>query len=319
MGKSQPLTLSTAKRIDEEMQPILDQYLPNRRPVSLEDYDWERIQPEKTDGDFLDALGFVTLVESNPEAPGAQILAAADRSHAPWLRRFITQTWLPEESMHHVPYREYIIRAGAYKDSFIDSEIDKVVERGFVHGEGYTELQAATYGWLQELITWRFYESMRGYLVEKGNREGTSPDPVLVKILGDIAKQENFHRHIYLTGVRAVLKHAPQRKREVVQAAGEFLMPGHHMAPDWQPRAPTWSRKFKFSHKKLAYDITSGLVEMTGYNGLGQGAVLYAIKNEVFWYFKASTLLLAPATRIYSSPVNYLVGRLLARVSKRWG
>lgn len=319
MGSNQALELSAAKQIDDEMQAVLDQYLGKRRPVSLDDYDWDRIEPEKIDRDFLDALGFVTLVESNPEAPASKLLDSADRSNAPWLRRFITQTWLPEESMHHVPYREYLIRSGAYEDSYLDAEIGKVVERGFVHGDGYTELKAATYGWLQELITWRFYESMSDYLVWKGKQTEDHPDPILVQILGDIAKQENFHRYIYMSGVKTVLKYSPQRKREVVEAAGEFLMPGHHMAPDWQPLAPIWSKKFGFSHKKLAYDISRGLVELTGYNGLGQGAFLYAIKNEVFWYFKAPTVLLAPFIQMYSSPVNYLAGKLLSRASRGWG
>ena len=291
----------------------MDRYLPHRRPVSLEDYDWRQIRPQTVDQDFLEALGFATLVEANPAAPGAIILAAADRSNAPWLRRFITQTWLPEESMHHVPYKEYLLRTEAYEKSFLDSEIAKVVERGFIHGEGYTELQATTYGWLQELITWHFYESMRSYLLSNGTRENP-PDPVLVKILGDIAKQENFHRHIYLSGAKTVLKYSPERKEEVVAAVAEFLMPGHHMAPDWQPKAPVWSVKFKFPLRRLIRDIVRDLVDLTGYKGLGQAAILYGSKNTIHWYFKPLVMAITPLSRAHDSPANYLAGRLIARV-----
>ena len=291
----------------------MDQYLPHRRPVSLEDYDWQQIRPHTVDQDFLEALGFVTLVEANPDAPGAQILAAADRSNAPWLRRFITQTWLPEERMHHVPYKEYLLRTKAYEKSFLDSEIAKVVERGFVHGEGYTELKATTYGWLQELITWRFYESMRSYLLSNGTRENP-PDPVLVKILGDIAKQENFHRHIYLSGAKTVLKYSPDRKEEVVAAVSEFLMPGHQMAPDWQPKAPIWSVKFKFPLRRLIRDIVHDLVDLTGHKGLGQAAILYGAKNAIHWYLKPLVTAITPLSSAPYSPVNYLTGRLIARV-----
>ena len=290
----------------------MDRHLPSRRPVSLDDYDWKKIRPEAVEQDFLDALAFVTLVESNPQAPAKKLLAAADRSGAPWLRRFITQTWLPEESMHHAPYREYLIRSGAYADSFIDSEINKVRDRGFIHGEGYTELQASTYGWLQELITWRFYEAMHSYLLSE-RKEDSPPDPVLVKIVGDIAKQENFHRHIYLSGVRTVLKHAPQRKREVINAVAEFLMPGHAMAPEWQPRAPAWGRKFGFSLKRLAHDISQELIKLTGYSGLGQGAILYATRNSMPLWVKIPATLVAPFAHSSKSPVNYLAGRLIAR------
>lgn len=304
-------TTNPASLIDAEMQAVLDRYLPNRRPMSVEDYDWNEMRPETVDRDFLEAVGFVTLVEANPKDPGGQILKAADRSHAPWLRRFITQTWLPEEGMHHAPFKEYLIRSGAYDEDFLDDEIAKVIDRGFVHGAGYSELQAATYGWLQELITWRFYDSMRDYLLAQATDDNPA-DPVMVKILADIARQENFHRHVYLTGAKTVLKHQPERKGEVVTAVAEFLMPGHHMAPDWQPKAPVWSEKFNFPLKGVIHDIAHGMVELTGHRGLGQATILYGARNDIHWYLKPIVAILYPLSLPFSSPVNYLSGRLIA-------
>ena len=313
MPPASPPSTTTTSRIDAEMQAILDRYLPNRRPMSPDDYDWNQIRPESVDRDFLEAVGFVTLVEANPKDPGGQIIAAADRSNAPWLRRFITQTWLPEEGMHHVPFKEYLIRSGAYDEDFLDDEISKVIDRGFVHGAGYTDLQAATYGWLQELITWRFYDSMRDYLLSKATDDNPA-DPVMLKILADIARQENFHRHVYLTGAKTILKHQPQRKGEVVTAVAEFLMPGHHMAPDWQPKAPLWSEKFNFPLKQVIRDIARGMVELTGHRGLGQATILYGARNQIHWYLRPVVAILYPLSLPFSSPINYLSGRLIARV-----
>ena len=301
-----------ASLIDADMQAVLDRYLPNRRPMSVHDYDWDEMRPDSVDRDFLEAVGFVTLVEANPKDPGGQIIKAADRSGAPWLRRFITQTWLPEEGMHHAPFKEYLVRSGAYDEDFLDDEISKVIDRGFVHGAGYSELQAATYGWLQELITWRFYDSMRDYLLSQADDDNPA-DPVMVKILADIAKQENFHRHVYLTGAKTVLKHQPERKGEVVTAVAEFLMPGHHMAPDWQPKAPVWSEKFNFPLKQVIHDIAHGMVELTGHRGLGQATILYGARNDIHWYLKPLVAVLRPLSLPFSSPVNYLSGRLIAR------
>ncbi len=294
------------------MQAFLDRYLPGRRPMSPDDYDWNTMRPESVDRDFMEAVGFVTLVESNPKDPGGQIIAAADRSNAPWLRRFITQTWLPEEGMHHVPFKEYLVRSGAYDEDFLDDEISKVMDRGFVHGTGYTELQAATYGWLQELITWRFYDAMRDYLRSRATEDNPA-DPVMVRILADIAKQENFHRHVYLTSAKTVLKHQPERKGEVVTAVAEFLMPGHHMAPDWQPKAPLWSQKFNFPMKGVIHDIAHGMVELTGYRGLGQATILYGARNNIHWYLKPAVALMRVLSLAPASPINYLSGRLIAR------
>ena len=312
MSAANPSLTYANSRIDAEMQAILDRYLPGRRPMSVDDYDWKTMRPETVDRDFLEAVGFVTLVEANPKDPGGQIIKAADRSNAPWLRRFITQTWLPEEGMHHAPFKEYLIRSGAYDEGFLDDEIAKVVDRGFVHGAGYSELQAATYGWLQELITWRFYDSMRDFLLFQATDENPA-DPVMVKILADIAKQENFHRHVYLTGAKTVLKHQPERKGEVVTAVAEFLMPGHHMAPDWQPKAPIWSEKFNFPLKGVIHDIAHGMVELTGHCGLGQAAILYGARNHIHWYLRPIVALLRLLSLPPASPVNHLAGRLIAR------
>ena len=302
-----------SRRIDDEMQAMMDQYLPGRKPISPDNYDWDKIRPETLDEDFLEALAMVTLVESNPKDPAQKLLDAADRSEAPWLRRFITQTWLPEEGMHAAPFREYLIRSGAYDQVNIDFEIDKVVARGFVHGEGYSEVKAATYGWMQELITWRFYDSMRTYLLTRA-KEGIPLDPVMSQILADIARQENFHRHIYLSGVRTILKHQPQRKKEVIEAVTEFVMPGHHMAPELQAKAPAWSVKFGFQLRPLMKDLISGIVEFAGHNGLGQASIQYGAKNAIQWYFKPIVFLLAPAAKPYRSPINYLAGRFISKI-----
>lgn len=293
------------------MQLVLDRYVTNRKPMSLDDYDWTGVRPNAVDNEFLEAVAFVTLIESNPTAPGQNILDAADRSGAPWLRRFITDTWLPEEGMHHVPFKEYLICTGSYTNRFLDSEIDKVIDRGFGHGEGYTELQASTYGWLQELITWRFYNSMHSYLLSTATNKNPA-DPVMLKILSDIAKQENFHRYIYLTGVRTILHYEPKRKSEVIDTIIQFLMPGHQMAPEWQLKAPRWSDKFNFPLRTLIHDICQGMVELTGYRGLGQAAVLYGSRNIIHWYIKPLTFMLAPLSRPYKSPVNYIIGKLIS-------
>ena len=302
-----PNTYQT-KSIERDMHFFLDRYLPKRRPIELDDYDWSMIKSSSVDTELIGAIAFVTLVESNPDAP-AQILLAS------WLRRFITETWLQEESMHAVPYKEYLIRTGSYSRIFIEKEIKKVIDRGFIHGSGYTELQAATYGWLQELITWRFYETMRKYLQNQPSAEDPS-HKLLIKIMDDIAKQENFHRHVYRTGIATILKYQPFRKSEVVKAASQFIMPGHHMAPEWQSKAPEWAIKFNFPLKKLIQDMTKGLVEFTGYRGLGQASLLYGLHNKMFfpWHLRALINLLNPvANWSYNSPFNYLTGRLIAK------
>lgn len=314
MSDAKLLSPEVAKDIDTEMQKLMDRYLPGRRPLSLDDYDWGEVQPDAMDRDFQQSLLFVTLVESNIREPGKKLQAAAERGRAPWLSRFVEEALLPEELMHAPPYREYLIRSRAYDAADIDSQIDDVRARGFIYGEGYTPLEAVTYGWLQEMLTWRYYEAM-GFYAAQVQREGAPADPVLVKVLRDIAKQENFHRFLYFSGIKAVLKHAPHAKGEVIRVASEFLMPGHHMTPHLQRHAAGWGRKFGFPLKMVLHDISSSLVELVGYNGLGRATILYGTHHKVPWHVKAVASALAPLGRPRSSPVNYLAGRFVSRLS----
>ena len=307
------LSSPVSDRIEEEMQLVLDRYLPHRSPLRVDDYRWDEVRPDAVDQEFIDALTFVTLVESNPTAAAENLLAAADRGNAPWLRQFVTQTWHPEESMHPVVFREYLVSSGAITALEVDRQIQDSNDRGLEYGKGYSDLQGATYGWLQELITWRFYEAMRDHVLSNGGPDKPT-DMVLVKVLGDVAKQENFHRYIYLCGIRTILKHAPERKWEVVSTVGEFLMPGHHMTPEMQTQAPQWSEKVGFSHRKLGYDIVGEMIALTGYNGLAQASLRYAKTHDVFWYLKVPGVVLSPFSGPSWSPVNALVGRVLARM-----
>ena len=111
-------------------------------------------------------------------------------------------------------------------------------------------------------------------------------------------------------------KYQPFRKSEVVKAASQFIMPGHHMAPEWQSKAPAWAIKFNFPLKKLIQDMTNGLVEFTGYRGLGQASLLYGLHNKIFfpWHLRALINVLKPvANWSYNSPFNYLTGRIIAK------
>lgn len=307
-------TLSLADRsVNDEMQLLLDQYLPNRKPVSPNDYDWQAIRPETVDQEILKALTFVTLVECNPSDPAGQLLGAADRDGAPWLRRFIDQTWLPEESAHHTPYKEYLLRSGASTPQAINARISDVRSRGFLYGEGYTALKASVYGWIQELITWRFYEAMRSHLLLEGKDHGAS-DPVLIQILGDIAKQENFHRHVYLTGIKSILRHSPERKVEVAEALAEFMMPGHHMVPDLQPYSAGWAQRFNLSLRVIIREIVEGVIEVIGYKGLGKTASLRGSLNSAPWFIRIPVYMLKPFSNSFGSPINEFTGRLIAQV-----
>ena len=313
-GSGSRASQAVTDRANDEMQSLLDRYLDGRQPVSLDNYDWPAIRPHHVDPEVLNALEFVTLIESNPREPASVLLAAADRGNAPWLRRFIEQTWLPEELMHSPPYREYLVRSGTCDAATIDSAIADVRERKFTLGVDYTPIEAATYGWLQELLTWRYYETIASFLVGKA-QPGAPVDSVLLKILNDIAKEENFHRFIYLSGVRTSLKYAPEAKEQVIRAVADFMMPGHQMVPHLQAYTSSWAKSFGFPVKKVLREISSEMIQLVGHNGLGQATIRYGATHDVPWFLKVAVLGVLPPTGLYRSPVNYLAGRLVTKLA----
>lgn len=292
--------------VNEEMHALLNLYLPKRKPLALEDYDWDAIRPDLVDPDLLQCLRFVAEVESNPEAPAQNLLGSADRSGATWQRRFIEDTWLPEEQMHGVLLRECAIRYGAVTQPLIDAEIERVRQRGFPIGANYTSLKANIYGWMQEDTTWKFYQAMLS----------RARDPTLKTILNDIAKQENFHRHVYFQGAKTTLEYNPNVSREVVEAVSQFVMPGHHMTPDLQRLAPYWAKKFSFPSGTLLLNRVNGLVELIGYEGLGEAIIAYGAKGATPWYVKAP---LYPLSMLNSSHANHIIGKKIADAVRKKG
>lgn len=253
--------------------------------------------------DVLESLRFATLVESNPEGAANNLLAAAHRDNADWLKRFIIECWLPEETMHGKVFREYLIASGAIQPAAIDADIKKVQERGFPLGDGYTALQACTYGWIQEMITWRFYQAMKQHAGE----------PVLSKILNDVGKQENFHRYVYFKGAKTILEHEPSRKKEVIETVTNFTMPGHHMVPELQPDAPKWAKKFGFHLRPLFREISEGLVELVGHKGLGEIITSYGVKN-LPWYLSAPITPIKIIGKAPLLPTNHIIGRVASKI-----
>ena len=58
---------------------------------------------------------------------------------------------------------------------------------------------------------------------------------------------------------------------------------------------------------------STGLVDLTGYRGLGQAAVLYGSRHAIHWYLKPLVTLISPLSFHYRSPFNYIAGRIIAR------
>ncbi len=252
---------------DAEMNGLLDRYLPRRRPISLDDYDWSQIQPEKVAPVLRKSAWFVNSVESNAQGAGANFISASRKGKVTWLEHFNIEAWEPEEIMHGQIFREWFIRSGIVSEDEIDTQIQKVRDRGITIGEKFNDLEASTYGWPQETIGKYFYRTMIDYAKQSEN----GYDPVLVKILTDVMSQENFHGYVQFMGTKAKLKYFPERfGKDVVHTLVNFQMPGHQMCPELQAEAPQLAKEMGLPVDKLMRELRKGVIELAGKKGVTQ-------------------------------------------------
>ncbi|MEK6837346.1 MAG: acyl-ACP desaturase [Nanoarchaeota archaeon] len=271
------------RAINDEMQDFLNRY-PPLPGIDVRKYDFDRVctDPEVLGIYALRSEWFAALIESNPSPPAERLHESAERSKASWLHRFVDDTWLPQESTHSEPFQMHLLHSGFAKNWFTKDWEDYVHQQEFTIGKDYTAMMAVTYGWLQELLTLRFYQALFSHIRNTNVvvNEGRYKDPVLAQILIDIGKQENFHRHFYLTAMRTTLKHRPDLKEEFIEALTKFDMPHTVMLPDCERySAGKFAKHIGFDTKSTASDIASVVLELGGYEGMGRAAMLYSANH----------------------------------------
>lgn len=273
------------RAINDEMHDFLNRH-PPLPPIDVRKYDFNEVcrDPEVLGIWTSGSEWFAALIESNPYPPAERLHESAERSKASWLHRFVDETWLPEESSHSEPFQTHLLHSGYATEQHFKHWEDYVRQQEFTIGKGYTAMMAVTYGWLQELLTLRFYQALFSYIrntnVAVNENEGRYKDPVLAQILIDIGKQENFHRHFYLTAMITILKHRPDLKEEFMGALTKFDMPHVTMLPvyerDW---AGKLAKHINFDTKRTVSDIACVVLELGGYEGMGRAAMLYSANH----------------------------------------
>jgi hypothetical protein len=70
------------------------------------------LPPELSEEDFIDILRLALLTESATDSYADAIYERAERYDALWLGRFTRDVWVPDELMHHSPYRTMLLDVG---------------------------------------------------------------------------------------------------------------------------------------------------------------------------------------------------------------
>ncbi len=101
-----------------------------------------------SDDDFVGVLKLALLTECATDSYAAVIEDRAARYDAGRLGRFTRDVWVPDERMHHAPYRAMLLRSG-FTERELDAEIAETQARTYVHHSGDTPIHITAFGMVQ--------------------------------------------------------------------------------------------------------------------------------------------------------------------------
>jgi hypothetical protein len=204
------------------------------------------LPPELSEEDFIDILRLALLTESATDSYADAIYERAERYDALWLGRFTRDVWVPDELMHHSPYRTMLLDVG-FTEPEIDRQIAETQARHFEHASGDTPIHLTTYGMVQEYLT----DNWHG-LVAKLMRDSV---PAAAHMANQIKRRETLHTMWYRDMTALQLEADPTLLRHVAQALVHFHMPSNSLLPDLQSQVPRWLPAMGADFARMTQDL----------------------------------------------------------------
>ncbi len=205
--------------------------------------------------DFIGALKLAMLTESATETYAVTIEERATTYDSPWLGRFIRDLWVPDEDLHHAPYRAMLMSAGIAEGE-LDREIADVRAKMLDYRSGDTPVHLTAYGMIQEYVT----DNWHG-LLGRSLRESV---PAAAHLANRIKQRETLHTIWYRDMTALQVEANPRLLKHVAEAAAFFEMPGKSLVPHLEPNVPRWLDLLDNDFDRWAKEITRLLHQVCG-------------------------------------------------------
>jgi hypothetical protein len=199
-----------------------------------------------TPDDFIGILKLALLTECATQSYEMAICQCADRSAAPWLRRFVTRVWTPDEVTHYLPYKAFLMELG-FSESELDAEVKETQERQYLHYGGATALHMTTFGMIQECLT----DSFHG-LIANALRPAA---PLAAAAVARIKRRETLHAVWYRDMTALQVEADPMAIVSIVSEVKTFRMPGTSLVPELQAQGARWQRLLGADSEQLLRDL----------------------------------------------------------------
>jgi len=198
------------------------------------------------EADFVGILKLAMLTESATESYEATICDCADRNDAPWLRRFITNVWSPDEATHFAPYKVFLMEMG-FAEEELDREVRETREREYVHLGGAAPLHMTMFGMIQEYLTDNYHG-----LIAKALKPSA---PEAAAMVTRIKRRETLHSVWYRDMTALLVEAEPHSIEMIVSEVGTFRMPGASLVPELQDQGARWQTLLGANSQQLFQDL----------------------------------------------------------------
>lgn len=255
-----------------------------------------------TEGDFIQILQLAMLTECATDAYAAIFYESSRRFKMPWLHRFTSEIWVPDEYQHTDPFKKVLMHFG-FSEQELNQQIAEVLEKTYEHTSGGTPVQLTIFGALQEYLTDGWY-GMIAPILDK-----TSPEAA--EDVRRVKRRETFHMVWYrdMTAIQVISN--PRLIDQVAEALDLFTLPGNHLIPDLQRQAEGWIPKmggdFNQIERRVIRLISSSLDDNPEY--LGEAIINYGARRSESFISSLRALRLLSAVPLLGSTINTLAGQ----------
>lgn len=199
-----------------------------------------------TEEDFIGILKLSLLTECATDTYAKQFNTSSRQYNQPWLGRFTSNVWTPDELMHHLPFKSMLMQLGHSEDG-LDKEIKEAREKDYIHGSGNTPVHLTTFGMIQEYFTDNWYGLTHAILRPAA--------PKAAHMVGRVKGRETLHTVWYRDITALQIEENPQLIPHVAETLMRFQMPGNEIVPDLQTRASDWLPRMGANLAKVKKDI----------------------------------------------------------------
>lgn len=215
----------------------------------------EHLPEGMSEEDFVGILKLAMLTECATDSYSAVFQDGAERFDSPWLARFNTRVWTPDEHTHFTPYK-LMLQSLGHSEEELDREMRVVQERSYEHCCGRTPIELTTYGIIQEYLTDNWHGMISQLLKPSA--------PYAARCASMVKRRETLHTTWYRNMTAIQLEENPEMLGLVANTVLSFQMPGTRLVPEFGPRSLEWMSKANVDFPRVARDFVRNFQQVAG-------------------------------------------------------